>query len=226
MDILILAVIVYIVILFLGYYILKSVIKALFFAGTIFVIISLVLGVLMFIDIKDIQENFQTSSKLMIIESNSEVASAFISANNKAEIVNSSKFPQLSSYLKKKDYESLLDGNYKVIIYSLSAVKEMDNFSIEIAGTAFYRDELVNIMQNEGKAKYWSEKLYIPDYHQLRAAVFAELISKKLTGPENIITFVTGLKTGKIKVYPKTIYFKMMKLLPTSFVEARLKSLS
>ena len=225
MDIFILTLIAWIIFFVIGYMILKTLLKAIFFAGIIFVVLAIIISAMLLYDIRDIQNNFQKSPKLMLIESNSEVSSAFISGES-ASIVNAADLDVLTGKLKTKEYKSMLGQNYKLIIYSLPLIQGMDNFSLEIAKTSFDRDEIVKIMQNEGKAKYWSDKLYIPDYHQLRAAIFSELIARKLTGPSNLLVFIDGLKSGGIIVYPETIYFKIIKLVPTYLIKDRIKAIS
>jgi len=225
MNIIVVVLIIYIVIILIAYFILKRIVKAIFIAGIVLTIAAIILGIAVFFDMRDIQSNFQTSPKLMLMEHNNEVVAGFI-AEEEATSLTKEQILVFSDYLKADDYKKLLGENYKVLTYSVDLIESFDDFSITILGTTFYKSEIVKIMKNEGKAKYWAEELFITDYYELRNFLFSEIINQKLSGTENIIYFVDGLKTEEIKIYPESVVFKTIKVIPTSWVKERIKYIS
>lgn len=217
-------IVIYIIFICIAYFILNNFWKAFFSTGVIFAILGIVLGIFLFLDAQDIQENFQTKEKIIILEHNKMVSAGFRSGRE-AVSIDARILANYSEALKNSEHDQIIGEDYRIIIYSLSLIEELDNFSITILETEFDKQEIVKIMRNEGKADYWAQKLFVEDYHQLRNIIFSELMNQKLSGPENTEVFIKGLKSGEIKIYPETMVFKTIKFLPGSWIEERIKDM-
>lgn len=216
------SILIYAVIIFIAYKILKSILKALFVASIIVSVSLAVVGFMLIKDVNDIKANFQTMPRLMLLEDNDEVLTGLIINDGEAVKINRSHLMLLSEQLRNNQKADMLEDNYKMITYSLDLLKDMDNFSLSFGSVELPRDEIIVLMKNEGRAKYWAEKMFIPDYQEVRTLVFSELLQQKWSGEQNIPLFINGLKSGTIKIYPETITFKLIKFIPSSLMSSRL----
>lgn len=201
--------------------------RALFFAG---IALAAIIGAAAFIvyeDIQDIKENFQESSKKVIVADNGKVLTGF-SLNGRISFMADSQLDEYSSYLQKKDYKNILGSSYRLMVFDADIISEIDAQELSINGKSIDRNYAVAVLKADNpfqmlKSKGITEKdLSITkedtkNNAHVKAALFGIILANDILGPKDVL-LLSGYKEGLITVYPETALFKTVKYLPLSFI--------
>ena len=126
----IISIIVFVVVLVFIWGVFKKLFKLLFYVG---IIISLLMAAnLYFIyqDFQDLRENFASSEKKVILKDGDKILTGLL-LNEDTNLMTNAQLNEYSSYLIDSDYEKILDDSYKLMIFDVEIISNLDD-EIEI----------------------------------------------------------------------------------------------
>ena len=116
----------------------KKIFKLMFYAG---IIISLLLAAnLYFIyqDFRDLRENFSISEKKVILKDGDETLTGLL-LNGETSLMTAKQLSDYSFYLKDNDYEKILGNSYKLMVFDIGIISNLDG-ETEIENRIFTKD--------------------------------------------------------------------------------------
>ncbi len=235
-----------IIVLAFFYKVFKTILKY-FLAVTLLIVIVIgIVGYMTYRDIADLRENLMKEDNLFILQNNNQVLAGFsmniddlkdlkdfndISLN----YLTPNQILQYNVYYNKGQYKKMLGENYKIFFVNYDLFKDISDISV--SGESFENDFLlmvlessnpINILKDEfmrrgQKSSSIGANLISDD---LKAKIFLMLLIKKMEKEKSPLFLITELDTGKIKVYPETMTFKVLDYIPTSFIKNKFSSLT
>ena len=214
----------------------KSILSAI---GIVFAML-LILSVMVFFDAKNFAEKSKGPGQLFILEENGRMLAGVKDllvqddgeGKESKKILANEEFQRYSSLYEKKDYNGMLDNNYKVFFVDMEAfasltdddLKEYGAFTKESISKILMSEDAVgayvdDIVKNSGIAEeqqaFLREKLIMesPEEVEFRSTMFMMLLaaSLKSKGP---LFIAMQYRKGNIKAYPETIFFKALNVMP------------
>jgi len=201
----IISIIVFFLVLVFIWGLFKKLFKLLFYAG---IIISLILAANLFFiyqDFTDLRENFGVSEKKVILKDDDKVLTGLILGEDTA-LMADDQLNDYSSYLKNGNYEKILGDSYKLMVFDVGIISNLDA-EIELGGKTITTDETISILKSD---------IANP---QEKAALFSILLADEILSSKNPLFFFSEFKNGNIIIYPETALFKTIKIIPVSFIK-------
>jgi len=199
----IVAIIVFVLVLVFVWGIVKRLVKLMFYAGI--VIFLLLAANLFFIyqDFNDLRENFAVSEKKVILKDEDEVLTGLI-LNEDTKLMTAQQLNDYSSYLRTDDFDKILGDSYKLMIFDVDIVSNLDaEIDFENGITA---NEAITILKtSENKEE--------------KAALFSVILADEILTSRNPLFFFSEFKDGNIIIYPETALFKTIKFIPIALFE-------
>lgn len=183
----------------------KKLLKLLFYAG---IIISLILAVNIFfvyLDFNDLRKNFGVSEKKVILKDDRGILTGLL-LDEDAKLMTDKQLDDYSSYLKNNNYEKILGDSYKLMIFDVNIIKNLDD-EIVIEGQTITPNEAIKILKSKNNNA------------EEKAALFSTILSDEILSSRNPLFFFSEFKNGNIVIYPETTLFKTMKFIPLSLME-------
>lgn len=199
----IISIIVFVVVLVFIWGVFKKLFKLLFYVG---IIISLLMAAnLYFIyqDFQDLRENFASSEKKVILKDGDKILTGLL-LNEDTNLMTNAQLNEYSSYLIDSDYEKILDDSYKLMIFDVEIISNLDD-EIEIENQIFTREQLVTTLKSGNNDE--------------KAALFSVILADEILSSRNPLLFFSEFKKGNIIIYPETALFKTVKIIPVSFIK-------
>jgi hypothetical protein len=214
--------------------IMKSVMKAVFVFTGLLILAGAVFGYVLYQDVNDFRQNFQSKPSLYILEKDSKAIAAvegIISEKN--ILVKEDRFSEIKTAALSKDYKKILGNDYRIFIMQDTAFYKTVNLTIdgseistEEAITALSSDIPINTFITYSGKKTTKEKvmenLNVDDESGFRSKAFLALLDSA-AGEDRTGFLVAGLKNKNIEVYPNTILFSVAKSLPANFLNSFIK---
>jgi len=183
----------------------KKLFKLLFYTG---IIISLLLAANMFFvyqDFNDLRKNFGVSEKKVILKNDNEILTGLL-LNEDAKLMTNKQLDDYSSYLKNNNYKKILGDSYKLMIFDVDIIKNLDD-EIVIEGQTITPNEAITILRSR---KNNAEE---------KAALFSTILSDEILSSRNPLFFFSEFKNDNIMIYPETALFKTIKFIPLALIE-------
>ncbi len=229
-------------ILYAAYKLITKGFKLFAFASLLFSLTLFISGLLLYLDIRDFQENFQDSEKIFLLSENGNILTGFTSTlqeGSEPDEIPKERLAELQTYYNNKEYNKIKGENYKMFIIDASAFDFMEEEQeIEREKDFVYTKEFVfKFIKSENLADDFSreyikqksidesrleeiKKEFIENIEEdkFRAQLFSSLLeeSSKQKGPLFLILFY---REGDTLIYKETILFKLIKLLPEGIME-------
>ena len=200
----IIAIVVFVLVLVFIWGIFKKLFKLLFYAGLI--IFLLLSANLFFIyqDFKDLRENFSVSEKKVILVDDNEVLTGLV-LNEDTDLMTNEQLNDYSSYLKSKDYEKILGSSYKLMVFDVEIISNLDA-ELEFLDKTITSEEAISILKSDIGP-------------QEKAALFSIILADEILSSRNPLFFFSEFKNGNIIIYPETALFKTIKIIPLSLIK-------
>ncbi len=192
-------------------------------------IIFLTLFIIIYKDANDLKNNLPNSESLLLFVDNDQILTGTIIKFASQEAPSYLKQEDLlaySTYLQNEDYETLLNGHYKVMFIKSSILDDIEDLTI--LEQKLTKDELLTLLRSDDSIKLFSQRLPNPDLteqllkqqsnnNDFKGQIFAFIFSSQLEkhGP---IFMLQQYKKSNIKIYPETIIFKTLKFIPNSLI--------
>lgn len=229
MDLPIVVVIVlFFVLAVIAFKILKSALKAFSLVFLIAVILVAAASFFVYKDIGEFSQNWQNSSKLILLESDGVIEAVIQTTftGDEPVMMKDDGLGIIKTAYAAKELKTIKGDNYKVIIIKLEPMLAQmeseeiilgDNISKADAAGIIKADnalsEMERISAEQGKNIMPKENM---DNSQIKSAVFAVLVKQlaEEKGSEFGIYLLKGYKAGNIIIYPETALFRLIKFLP------------
>jgi|TARA_B100001964_G_C14185010_1_gene578204 hypothetical protein len=179
--------------------------KLLFYIG---IIIFLLLAANLFFiyqDFNDLKENFGVSEKKVILVEGNEVLTGLM-LNGDTKLMTNEQLDDYSSYLRDNDYESILGDSYKLMVFDVDIISNLDN-EIELEGKIIAQDDAVAMLKSKNTNA--GEK----------AELFSTILADEILSSKSPLFFFSEFKDDNIVIYPETALFKTIKIIPLSFIK-------
>jgi hypothetical protein len=194
------AIVIILIVIVISWAIFKKLFKIGFY---ILLVITLLLAVNIFFvykDMVDLRENFAVDAKKVVLVDFEEVLTG-LQLNSEISYLTESELDTIKNQFKNKQYEAMLGDNYKLMIFDLDIVQELDVEEIEFRDEIISKEEAISILKSS-------------DDRTERAELFGILLADHILNSKNPLFFFSQYKKGNIIVYPETALFKTMKFIP------------
>ncbi len=224
----------------------KHALKWVLIAVGIVIIASLIFGVNIFSDIRDIQENFPKAQKLLLLKDGNTLLTGFsgklFGSDDALSYVGKEQLAEFQQHYRQRDIQSIRGSYFKVIIFDASSFNGVGAASIggkQIATP----DVLKMIAARDTLAQAVAETITkgnLPNTPTTRNSLIKDFKSKGISTDEDMRAFlfvqlisaqkdplflISGFKSGTIVVYPETITFKLAKITPTNILKDMLEKM-
>ena len=205
----IIAVIVFLLVAAFVWHLFGKLIKLLVWVAIIAVIITIINAFFVYKDVMDLRQNFAHSTKKAVLMDDGKALTGLL-LNGETVIIGEQDLNELSSSIKNKDYKSALGSSYKLIIFDIKAISNL-NEDISIGQTDIRKDEAIFILRSGSEAE--------------KAALFWAILENNILTSDNPVFFFSQIKEGNIKVYQETALFKAAKILPLNALKSIAKNI-
>ncbi len=175
------------------------------------IVVAVIIGLnafLVYRDVQDLKGNFADSSKKVILMENGKALTGLV-LNSETRILSQDELIKISESMKSKDTKSALGGSYKLIVFDIDAIANLED-TILLEGKNIAKEEALNTL----RAGSESEK----------AAIFESLLRNNIFSSDSMF-FFSQIKQGNIEVYKDTALFKAAKIMPLSTITAIAKNI-
>tara|TARA_Y100000310_G_C20688005_1_gene820327 strand:- start:2021 stop:2716 length:696 start_codon:yes stop_codon:yes gene_type:complete len=179
--------------------------KLLFYIG---IIIFLLLAANLFFiyqDFNDLKENFGVSEKKVILVDGNKVLTGLM-LNGDTKLMTNEQLDDYSSYLRDNDYESILGDSYKLMVFDVDIISNLDN-EIELEGKIIAQDDAVAMLKSKNTNA------------REKAELFSTILADEILSSKSPLFFFSEFKDDNIVIYPETALFKTIKIIPLSFIK-------
>lgn len=217
---------------------LKKVVKTILFVLLISGMLLGAAGYFAYRDAMDLKENLLTARNLFLLEEDDELIAGFEFSVKQKEplILGISKLNVLNSNYREKDYKSMLEDNYKMFIFEREVFDEVDSVKMdsdvypkEFIYRLFDADDAVEVfvdyqIEKKGFSEEFKENVRsdvtreFGDSTHLKGVAFGVLFqtANEDRGP---LFIIENYKEKHIMIYPETMAFKFVKILPLSWIK-------
>ncbi|MFH1316459.1 MAG: hypothetical protein ABII01_03005 [Candidatus Woesearchaeota archaeon] len=186
--------------------------------STLIFVVFTVLIIFIFMDVKDFQDNFQDSETRFMLVHGNEVKSAIISYSGNASFANESELVSYSDLLAEDNLLLVKGDAFKMFLISTKIMDEIDDYYFESDIFNLTKNQAYQVLTDDNYAESLMNDSNIKDISSLRAYVFSDIISNHIVGPDNQNFFIEQLKSRNIIIFPETIMFKLIRIIPISWI--------
>lgn len=207
-------------------------IKALFLALLIVVLITLVMGFVVYSDVLDMKQNIEAKPSLFLMQ-NSKIITGFrvpfSGSEQEPEFLSKDKLDELNSFFEQNDYDSILGDNYKVFLLRREALDSVEEVVID--DESYSKDFIFQLIESSDPVDKFSAELSrrqgvsleavkqsFSDFSddEFRAQLFTQLVGAAME-QEGPLYIYKEFKEGDISIYKESAVYKFIKMLPLSF---------
>jgi|TARA_B100001971_G_scaffold101662_1_gene93729 energy-coupling factor transporter transmembrane protein EcfT len=181
----------------------KKVFKLLFYVGIIIFLLIAANTYFIYEDVMDLKENFAILEKKVLLVDDKEVVTGLL-LNEETNFLTNEQLEDYSSYLRNEDYEKILGDSYKLMIFDLDIILNLDE--IEIWDEIVTNDYVISALKSDVDSME-------------KASLFGVVLANNILSSKNPLFFFSEFKKGNIMVYPETALFKTVKIIPLSFIK-------
>ena len=112
----------------------------------------------------------------------------------------------MSSSLAEGNYEELLGDSYKLMVFDVDIISDIDE-QIVVEDEPISNEDAISFLKSGERSTV--EKSYL----------FADILTYNILSSNNPLFFFSEFKKGNIMIYPETALFKTIKFIPTTFIK-------
>ena len=240
---LIIGIIIFVAIAVILFIFLKKIIKVIAVLSAIIIIALLIGGFILYNDSKDLQENFENSPNLFLLELNDNIITGFqtIPGSDEPITLNKETINSYNSDYQKNNLEKIKSENYKLIIFKRQAFDSVEQ--IEIGDHEYTKDFVFTLINSETAVDDYIDDLVIreavpqeqreivrketkSDFEftdsEFKGILFASVFSNTMESEGPIFLF-KQYKSGNAVIYKETPVFKLIDMIPTSYLQNIIK---
>ena len=235
---LVIGIILLIIIAVVLFLILKKILKVIIILIGIIIIVLIVGGFFVYKDARDIQENFETSPNLFLFKNNGNIIAGMqMIPEQEPSLLDISSISEYDSLYQENNLDEIKKDNYKLIIFNEKSFDSVQEIQInEYTYTKEFAFELLNSdTPVDDYINYYLTKQGIPEENkelmkqqiktdfkytdtEFKGRVFATMFQDRIDAEGPIFIF-KQYKSGNAVVYKETAVFRMIGLIPSSFLK-------
>jgi energy-coupling factor transporter transmembrane protein EcfT len=225
--------IIILVVIIVFYYLLfklaKKAAKWVLFISIALLIISTFFGINLLNDAKEFQEEFPKAQKLFILKDDNQLLAGFEGKlTDSDEVVHFVTEKELTEYQQaydNGDLETIRGDNFKLFITDASTFDDTqtidaiqsENTLDESVTTYIQQEDLTDTPQVRSFIRRtFTDEYNVTTDQEARGLLFVQMYSASGTDPSDLII---QLQSGDVIVYPETITFKVLEVIPPEIVE-------
>jgi len=223
-------IIIIIFILFIAWTLFKKIFKVLFYIGVIIILLIAVNSYFLYQDVADLRQNLANSEKKVILVDDEEVITGFL-LNGEVDFLDSKQIEEFSSYLEDKNYNQILGESYKLMVFNIDIISNLNIAEVEIGDNKISKDDIISILKSNNPFALLTDESVVEDdltinledtkdNTKVKAALFGIVLTDNILNSKNPLFFLSEFKKGNIAIYPETILFKTVKFIPISFLKS------
>ena len=144
----ILTIIIYALVIYAIFRVVKKIAKAFLYAGMITLLILLLTGFFVGKDIMGFRKNFtEEGSSLVLLEDNGNIITGY-SMKPSPKFLTAGQIGEYSNYLRDKDYDKILEGKYKLMIIKIELISDLETESISLGEVNLKKESMANILRS------------------------------------------------------------------------------
>jgi hypothetical protein len=216
-------------------YMIKSVFKAFFLILLVAVVLIVAASYFVYKDVNDLSRNWPSSDKLLLLESDGDAEAAVHAAllEDTSSFVGDADFSAIKAAYSEEDLKSVKGSSYKVIIFNLETIAdEIESQDIRMAGASLMsKSDAVRLLNSEDALQELeaisAEQARIIrlgdnlDSSQTKSAVFSLMLTQLFMekGGDIMVYILSEYKEGRIMIYPETAVFRLINFLPDFIID-------
>jgi len=196
----------------------KSILKAIFFAAAILTLIIVIFGGLLISDAVKFKENFPTQPSLYLLEEDNILIAGFSTIFKEGAEPDYIAEDQLNSFqisYKKENFKEIIGDNYKVFLIKKEIFASLNE--IRTGDDALTIEEWSDLLESDTSDDVFKAS-GVNDETEFKGLLFALGFMTILDEKGAFIIF-EEYQEKNIKIYPETIFFKSIKLVPNSLTK-------
>ncbi len=222
----------------------KKAAKIIMIVFSVIMLLLITVGILMVKDAIDFKEGMQKGDITYIAVSGNEVISAIQTQSGMPEpiIINESVITGFDAYFKKGELDKIKGDAFKLFIVDITIFNDLgekeipndydgrnitSNIMVAVLNSSSPRDVFADYLLLTAKdvpeqyEDYYREKQkkQMESDNEVRGRAFIFLISQAM-GTKGPLFIINGYKEGLITIYPETILFRCIRLVPTSYIKS------
>lgn len=220
-----------IVVLGIIYLFVKGIFKIISYIWGALFLVLVVLSLFLFVDISDFQDNFSSSTNLILLTSDNEVVTGFILDGQEPILLNN--MSHYADLYNRSRYAALLGEHYKVLFVEAQVFSDVEK--VQISKYLFDGEFVLETIRSENPMEMYAAKIaelenadedevleqidaLYTDAGQFRSLLFASVFSASQQSQDPLI-MVQHIQSGDIEIYPETITFRVMRYIPPALLE-------
>ncbi len=203
--------------------VIKKVFKIFSIVSTITFILSLVIGALVYFDGQKFNEGFQSKEKIFLLNDEGITIGVSLADATNPDTISYFSEDQLTSLTNlnvNQDYNTMLQDSWKLLVVDISMLK--DAGSVETSPEQFLTNEQAlkllrsddpnMVLYNSIYGEIEESQIERSPNQELKGSIFLIMLNQVLRNDP--VTFYKAIKNEKIIIYPETILFKVIKIVP------------
>jgi len=202
------------------------------------------LGLTLYLDAMDFQDNFADSTKIMLFVDNNTIITGFsgllLNETDVPYFYSEEELYQMNFYLKEKNYRSILGDNYKLFILYDEAFDAI-NGTVTMGGKGYEKEILCDMLhsdnpterfvdslmeglilspeENERQRESYKQQIFenYGDDNALKGIIFSNMIIEGMERDEAMF-LIENFQYGRVKIYKESLLFKIAKYIPPSYM--------
>jgi hypothetical protein len=194
----VIGILVALVILILLFKLIKNIVKTLMSFALIVVVISLVVGAIMFIDTRNFVNGIKNKENIFLLNDDGFVSGFILSEMNKTTSISNRDLGKFDDYYEESKYDHILEDKYKFFIFELDSLT---------AG----KDDQMYVDFLKGIATEFEVE---GDYDHItdpKTVAFIALVINNVK--DDPLYLVNSYKQGNLTIYPESATFKLIKMI-------------
>lgn len=201
------------------------ILKAITFTFLILLLLLSITGFFVYKDIKDFQNNIGEKPVLFVLTDQNKVLTAISMEKLEleegffdkiSEATSPEEIEKLSSYYQNKDYSSMLNNNYKLVLTDIRFIENglKDSFVIgdkSELGKGLTKKEIIDVLKAENPLKISDFEETNPDKIRNFFFIFSFATIIKENGP---FFMIKEMKNNNIEIYKEPFSLKLIKNIP------------
>ncbi len=232
MELLISSILIIIILGVIFFLLTKKILKAIGFTIILVLLFSFASGILIYKDVLDIQQNFETGQKLFLLNHNNTYITGLKIVDMEELNLDAILNQQEINNMVGKSNSEILGNNYKLFIFNSKTFQDIQ--SISFWEMEFTKQEIFSLLESptpinniitkiiekenypetmrQSLTQEFKSALEISDNSQMKGILFMLLLEEKTNQNEKMI--FNELRDNNLTIYPETIIFKIIKVVP------------
>jgi len=202
----------------------------------IIIVLMLISGFFLYLDANDLREQFPISQKMFLYKTDNTIKTGMQGVFNDSIPIylDKEKIEEVNNLYKKKDYQKLLESNYKIFIMNRNSFDAVSG-QIDFLDKKIQKEFLLNAIDSDDAIlafvkefditndpqtiNYTRSRLYekFGSDEEFKGAIFSLLIDKALD--QNGQSYmILEYKKNNIIIYPDSITLRIIKTLPDNII--------